>query len=1232
MAMSLDQLAVTAAISQCDFAGSCWIESFSEGKALHVVTDIQGANLSALDSALRARGVDGMLTYRVMDRSTYDRQDSSRLESWTVLVSTEADEMATLVRSIHALMSDILGVTRHGQDQAFLARGADSLMFMTLRDQIFARLSVDIAVADLYIFGRPWDVAALINAARMHANGQHVVAGVDEGVVEPPCAAQRRLYLAHCAHGSPIAYNVPVVFKFKSNFSVATVRHALEALVHRHDALRLRFRFENDVLVQDFPERIVVPFTVARVAPEQLVGAIEPLVQAFCLERGPLVRAVYFKIEGERPALLLDVHHLCIDGISLRTIVRDFSALLENRPLPEAKSYVAAIRALNTAAAMQATQHAEYWKRHQAGGASYQDLPFRRSGAKQVRWSASETHHALSPAQLERWKAFATENGTTLHTFMLSLVHLALEKFCCASDSLIGVPYSGRGVPECDDVVGGFVVTLPSRLSTHGETRYREVLASLHEEALHHARHQHCDFSAVGTESSSTEQVGRITVAYSTQSFGLKANEVLECFPVYHPIAQFDLLIYLREQSGRFDLVAAYADEVLEGKAVESLIAGIPYLAEQVLELPDAAVGALRLIQSQEGPAASAPGQDEVFDRHATVCSRFEEMARKYPGKVTVRDKTRSLTYEGLNDAAESLALQLQDAGVKHGDAVGILAERSVSLVVAMLAVLKVGGYYVPLDRSMPSARLASLVADAGVALCLVDGGCNVDLSVRRMSIPCDGASDNRGRQLAAIAGSPFDVAYLLFTSGSTGKPKGVLVSHRNILQLVLAENAVPLDECVVVLVTGAPTFDAITYEIWGALLNGGSAVFAETSTLLDVVALRREIERCSPNLIWLTAGLFDRLVVQNAALFAGVAHLIVGGDVVNPESVMRVYAATPETTIVNGYGPTESTTFSTFHVLPRDIAGPVPIGRCLAMTRAYVLDEAMSDLPRGAVGELYLAGEGVAIGYLDEKSQGITRFVHRSRADGTLERLYKTGDLVRLNESGVYEYHGRKDAQVKIAGRRVDPAEIKLVVERCTGVEAVHILPTKGIEGLRLNAYLVVNGSFEVEKLISNINEKLPAYMRPGAYFSVPYLPLNRNGKVDAAALHDIGVELSGAAQAPDTDSWNATEFAVASVWKEVTGKMPTSLDKGFFELGGDSLRLVHLFQALNEMAPGALSLPDLLSSTARAQAQAIRRRLEKAAPAQRVKGTGEAAGLYTNIQDEIGRVMTLLGKDEAL
>jgi aspartate racemase len=583
-------------------------------------------------------------------------------------------------------------------------------------------------------------------------------------------------------------------------------------------------------------------------------------------------------------------------------------------------------------------------------------------------------------------------------------------------------------------------------------------------------------------------------------------------------------------------------------------------------------------------PLRTWSGTRSEYPRGATASRVFEEVAKEHPNAVALVQDNIELTYQELNRRANRLAHRLRRAGVKPETMVACCLERSVEMIVAFLAVLKAGGAYMPLDPGYPKARLDFILENTGNPLILTRKSLTSSVlqaeSARILLVddePEAASSFEDGQNPQQIAG-PTSLAYVMYTSGSTGRPKGVMVEHRGIVRLVRGANYCRFGPEETFLQFAPMSFDASTFEIWGALLNGSRLVLMPpgSSSLEDVV---RAVRRHAVTTLWLTAGFFHLMVEERPEGLRTLRQLLAGGDVLSSRHARLFLEHAPGTSLINGYGPTENTTFTCCHTLRADDPVPesIPIGNPIPNTRVYLLDEQMNPVSPGQIGELYTAGDGVARGYLNDPEATAHAFLPDPFTDEPHQRMYRTGDLARFRTDGSIEFLGRIDSQVKILGYRIEPAEIEAVLQRHEQVKQACVVARTENGTKRLAAYFVPSDSrLAPEELRDFVASQLPRHMVPAFFVPLPSLPLSEHGKLDRAALAKL--EIASTKERPTVSfSGSDLERTLAELWRRILKVPNVGLDDNFFDLGGDSLLLVAVHSNLQKHLQTEIPLTDL-------------------------------------------------------
>ncbi|GHB56760.1 hypothetical protein GCM10010347_28600 [Streptomyces cirratus] len=1015
----------------------------------------------------------------------------------------------------------------------------------------------------------------------------------------PLSHAQQRLWFLGRDGADGAQYSIPVGLSLRGTLDHDALRGALADVTDRHEALRTLFpddggRPRQEVLPAGTaaPDLPVVPCT--REERERLIAAA--VRRPFDLANEIPLRAQLFTQGDEDHYLLIVLHHIAGDGRSLDILVRDLAA-----------AYTARIRHQDPLWPELTLQYPDFaiWQRELLGDAADPQSLHARQLAHWTRTLEGLPGELELPADRPR-PPVASHRGAvvtalldpTLHTALANLARARratpfmavqaafaalLTRLGAGTDLPLGCPVDGRDDEALNDVVGLFVHTLVVRADTSGDPTFEELLDRVRDAVLDAHVHQDVPFESLVERLNPARSPSRhplFQVAVAGQRGEGPGPELpglrTEVEAIRTGTAKFDLTLEVDERRdpvtgdpAGIRLALEYAGDLFDEATAQALLDRLVRLTAEALREPATPLAALDVLAPEERAElleGRAGGRPQPQDSRATVHALFSERAAEHPRRTAVVCTDRQATYGELDLLSDAVADRLEDLGVRPGDAVAVLMERSVELIAACLGVLKAGAAYLPLDARAPRARSAAVVAGAGATVLITDSpqsdGALVEaLGAGRVLRPGPGTEAVRSARTAARGPGHADaLAYVMYTSGSTGTPKGVAVAHREVVALA-RDGRWRGGAHERVLFRSPHAFDASTYELWVPLLNGGLVVVAPPGDL-DVAELARLIADRKVTGTFLTATLFNVLADAHLPELASLREVMTGGEAASPPMVRRVREACPDTTVTNAYGPTETTTFSATFPLPpgsRVPAGRIPIGRPLDGTRLYVLDDRLAPVPPGVPGELYIAGSGLAQGYLGRPGLTAERFVACPYGPAG-ERMYRTGDRARWNAAGQVEYLGRADRQVKIRGLRIEPGEIENVLAAHPAVGQAAVTVVSGPAGPALAGYAVPAegaGAPSAAALREHLAAALPDYMVPHTLTLLDRFPVTPNGKIDTAALPAPAPAAPDRAHvAPRTE----TERALCAVWEAVLGHEPVGIRDNFFDLGGHSLLATRL------------------------------------------------------------------------
>lgn len=1028
----------------------------------------------------------------------------------------------------------------------------------------------------------------------------------------PLSFAQQRLWFLEQLEPNTALYNVPLAVRLKGALRPELLERALNGVLARHEALRTNFGSEKGApfqVIRDGCRAGIARVDLGQRLTSEREAELRRLLTAeaqrpFDLEQDLLVRACLFRVESDEHVLLLTLHHIVCDEWSLRVLFRELTLLYEAEcagrawVLPELPIQYAdfAIWQRETLQGPWLEKELGYWREALENAPPRLQLPVDQVRSDSPGHLGFRASRELPVSLSKQVTELSRQEGVTLFILLLATFKALLWRHTGQEDLVVGSPIAGRTRVETEELIGFFVNTLVLRTRIAGSLTFQDFLRRVRQTVLGACEHQEVPFEVLVEAlhpDRRPETVPLVQAAFGFEhgtedAFQLPGLDV-EFMDVDTQTSKFDLTWILRETSAGLHVCVECAAGLFEKTTVEKLLDRFETLLEGIVADPSQPLAALPLLRREERQRLLLDWNqtDRPYPADASVPVLFDAQVRRAPDAIAFQFGSVQMSYAELSGRAERIAAALRAAGVEAGAKVGLCLERSSALVAGMLGILRAGAAYVPMDPAYPRERLAWMVADSEAPVVLTETRFREALPADRARILCIDAAFEPGAELGFTPGpKPDDLAYVIYTSGSTGRPKGVAVSHRAIVRLVCSTDYVQLSPEDRVAQASNACFDAATFEIWGALLNGATLIGIEYETMLSPKELAARIAGERITTLFLTTALFNQVAAEEPGAFRPLKHLLFGGELVDPRSVRRILEHQPPERLLHVYGPTETTTFATWHLVPEAPtgAGTIPIGRPIANTRLYVLDAALEPVPPGVPGEICIGGPGVARGYLNRPEATAEKFVPDPFSPEPGARLYRTGDLGRFRPDGSVEFIGRSDQQLKIRGFRVEPGEIEAVLATHPAVRecAVTAVEDKGARGKRLVAFVVPRAATETgtgAELREFLKRKLPSYMVPSAIVPVAKLPLNSNGKVDRSALAALEQGASGGEEgfvAPRT----LAEVRMAAIWSEILGVERVGIRDSFFELGGHSLLAVKLFSAIEREFGKKLPLASLFKS----------------------------------------------------
>ncbi|EIL83739.1 non-ribosomal peptide synthetase [Bacillus altitudinis] len=971
-----------------------------------------------------------------------------------------------------------------------------------------------------------------------------------------------------------------------------TLRHdllekSMNIIVERYDIFRTVFLHEKvkrpvQVVLKNRPFQLDV-VDIQDLSESEQFERIDRFKQkdqlrGFDLSKDLLMRASVFQTGPSSYRWIWSYHHILLDGWCFGLVVQElfaiYHALLHDipyrlEPVKPYKEYIHWLEKQDKQASL------EYWTQSLAGFEGQSTFKEQRKQTNEH--ELGEIEWAMSKEETAALSELALQQNATLSSALQSAWSILLSRYQRSNDVLFGTVVSGRpsDLAGVDRMVGLFINVIPRRIQLTDQMTFRSLLSETQQQSLAAEPHQYIPIYDIQAKVGQQQLIDHIVVFENVPAAKKDEQESLLGFTVedmnVYEKSNYDLNL-LASPGEQLQLKLAFNQRAFDPAFVRKLKDQLTLLIKGAIKHPDQSVHTLTLVTKQEKQRMLEEWNAPELEHDQLYLTKwFEHNVRKQPNAVALSAGDHTMTYAELNEQANRLARHLQKNGVGHQTVTAILAERTPELIVSLLAVLKAGATYVPIDPDYPESRIQYMLKDSGATHLLTHSS----FINQTRSLAFDGTylfADDQEILLMSSENLPLearldDTAYIMYTSGTTGQPKGIMTTHSNIARVVKNTNYLTILETDTLLSLSNSVFDGFTFDVYGALLNGAKLVLPQKETILDMGKLTELIKGEHISVMFVPTALFHLLVDEGTDWMRGVRKVLFGGERASVQHVRKAFDVMGKGRLLNVYGPTESTVFATYYPIDEAIpleAHSIPIGKPLNQTGAYILSEHRQLQPIGMVGELCLSGKGLAKGYLNRPDLTKQVFIAHPFAAG--ERLYRTGDLAYFREDGLIEYAGRVDDQVKIRGHRIELTEIEANLLMHPGVkQAVLLADHDETNHTRLLAYITCDDAWKgkLDDIKSRLKERLPAYMLPHELIELENLPLTPNGKVDKRQLPKP--------EAPQGNRRvklpaNEVEQKLLVMWREVLEREDISTDDHFFELGGHSLKAMSLLSKVSK------------------------------------------------------------------
>ena len=1139
-----------------------------------------------------------------------------------------------------AICREVLHFNNIGRDDNIFEQGGDSLKASILVSKIHKHFNIQIALEDLYSFPTVRELAEFVDGAEKSqyrpiptakmntylsgsvdqtSNSEAVSSGaLSSGeFVESTnslrkiayyvvSSAQKRVYALDRIEGSGTSYNIPAAMIIEGSLDVQKVEEVFKALVCRHEILRTSFEVIEGQPVQRVHEQVDFkvemlyinePEDSKAVVREKIDELAQKFIKPFDLSKAPLIRVGLVRISGRKHVLMLDMHHIISDGTSMGIMVKEFDSLFRGEKLQQLcvqyKDY--AQWKNDNLVTESSKKEEEYWLRKFSGEIPVLSMPldFQRPAVRS--FEGDKIRFGFDKDFKDKLKKMALSKGVSLFTTLLAAYSVLLSKYSGQDDIIVGSPVAGRAHPDLENIIGMFVNTIPFRSFPTASKTFECFLEEVGKEVLKGFENQDYQFEQLLEKLNVKRDMSRNPI-FDTM-FVLQNMEIPEFnieglrftnYEVTNKAAKFDITLEARENQEGIEFNLEYCTALFKRETMERFAMHFETILKQVVENPELEISAIDMLTKGEKKQILSGFNDTSceYPMDKTISCVFEEQVEKIPDSVAVIFKNEKLTYSELNKRANSLARVLRQQGVKGDSIVAIMLERSIEMMVGILAVLKAGGAYLPISPEYPDERVKFMLEDSGAGILLTkheaygkqlqeegEAACKVTVFDLEDDVLYSGDSSNLDE-----INSSRNLAYVIYTSGSTGKPKGAMIEHYSVINRInWMHKKYPIGKQDVILQKTPFTFDVSVWELFWWFFAGAKVCFLEPGGEKDPGAITEAIEKHKITTLHFVPSMLNMFLEymedeKNLNRISSLKQVFASGEALGTKQVQRFNRQGGlkfGTKLINLYGPTEATVDVSYYDCPSngDIE-IVPIGKSIDNIKLYIVDRYNNLQPVGIPGELCIAGDGLARGYLNRPELTAEKFVPDPFEKGDnlsgSRRMYRTGDLARWLPDGNIEYLGRLDHQVKVRGFRIELGEIEEELLKHESIKEAVVAARKDKDSSSyLCAYLVSERELTPAELREHLTKNLPEYMVPSYFTRLERLPLSPNGKVDRKALPEpVGNVVSGAEYIPPR---NEIESKMARVWENVLNVPKVGINDDFFELGGDSIKAIQVTSLLS-------------------------------------------------------------------
>ncbi|OOM73736.1 gramicidin S synthase 2 [Clostridium puniceum] len=1121
-----------------------------------------------------------------------DRRLLPEPEENAILDSSYEAAKNKIEEKLVAIWEEVLGKEHIGINDNYFDLGGHSLNAAMITSKINKEFCVDITVRVLFENPTINALSRLIEKSEKKESISIYKAGEKE--YYKASSAEQRLFALWEMDKDNTVYNIPMIFEINKELDEKKVQIVLNELIRRHESLRTKFKIVDDEIVQVVDREWNLDFKYEELKETIVNEKINNFVKPFDLTKSPLMRCEIIKCSEKKYVFMVDFHHIIVDGMSSSILINEFKALYEGNVLPETalqyKDYSEWQNSLEEKGLIKKQE--EYWLNRFKGELTILNIltDYERSNVQS--YEGSRVIFNIGKALTDNLNKLAKDANTTLYMVLLSAYNVLLAKYSSQEDIIIGTAESGRTKAGLENIVGMFVNTVALRNYPEGNKTFKEFLNEVKDNTLRDFENADYQFENlidklnIKREASRNPLFDTMFVLENMDLNSKESSEKINILEAEFNVSKFDLTLTAMEIENGISFNFEYCIKLFKKDTLEKIKEHFINILNSIAAESDIKISEIEMLSLKEQKKILYELNDVEADYpyDKTIKELFEEQVERTPENIAVIYENTQLTYKELNRKANVLAWKLREKGVKEETIVGIMTNRSAEMIVAILGVLKAGGAYLPILPDYPKDRIEYMLEDSQPQVLVGQKELIETVSFKGEILETESIKEDEDEKENLVAlSSPHSMAYIIYTSGTTGKPKGVVIENINVVRLMFnSKMQYEFDEKQIWTMFHSYCFDFSVWEMYGALLYGGKLVVVSDNVTKNpaefVKLLRKEkvtVLNQTPSSVY---NLIEEEMKQEDNNL-NIKYITFGGEMLKPAMLKRWIDKYPDTRLINMYGITETTVHVTFkEITDNEITtGISNIGVPIPTTTTYIMDKNLKLLPIGVPGELCVGGAGVARGYLKRPELTAEKFVENPYIKG--ERIYRSGDLVKMLSNGEMEYIGRIDHQIKIRGFRVEISEIENKLINHIDIKDAVVIAKDDLTGTKyVCAYITADKKFTIKELKEYLSQDLPYYMIPSYFVQIDKMPINANGKIDRRLLPEPeeNAILDSSYEAPR----NMTEEELAFIWEEVLGKEHIGINDNYFDLGGHSLKAAVIVAKIKKRLCVEIKVRDLFEN----------------------------------------------------